>query len=186
MADITRMTMGDNKNIIHEEHGPCLVPPEIPAKRSFELKCHILSMLKDIPFTRKEYEDVFKNIDELKDIANYFSVPSIPRKSVLLRMLPVKFTGEAKVWLKSLTPIFTSWANLRDAFIEQFSLPSNISTHKKKIGNFQQEVGESLSEAWVRYKGLLRSCPQHDLNFQQELSIFYDEVNVTTKQLLDS
>ena len=35
-------------------------------------------------------------------------------------------------------------------------------------------MGESLYEAWERYKGLIRNCPQNDLNEQQEVSIFYD------------
>lgn len=46
----------------HEDNTPGLVPPEIPSKRSFELKGHILSMLKDIPFAGKEYVDAFKHI----------------------------------------------------------------------------------------------------------------------------
>ena len=80
----------------------------------------------------------------------------------------------------------TTWENLRDDFIEQFSPHSKISKLKKKIVNFQQEVGESLYKALERYKGLIRSFPQHDLNVQQEVSIFYDGVNVTTRKLLDS
>lgn len=187
MADIKIMTMGDYKKRIREDNGPGLVPPEIPAERSFELNGNILSMLKDIPFARKEYEDAFKHIDRVKDIANYFNVLDVPRESVLLRMLLVTFTSEAKVWLKSLMPgSITTWENLHYAFIEQFSPPLKISKLKKKIANFQQEVGESLYEAWERYKGLLRNCPQQDLNVQQEVSIFYNGVNTTTRQLLDS
>ena len=102
IVDITRMTMGDYKKRIREEYGPGLVPPEILSKRSFELKGHILSMLKDIPFAEREYEDAFKHIDEVKDIDKYFNVPNVPREVVLLRMLPVIFISETKVWLKSL------------------------------------------------------------------------------------
>ncbi|XP_023767897.1 uncharacterized protein LOC111916464 [Lactuca sativa] len=57
---------------------------------------------------------------------------------------------------------------------------------KKARANFEQQDEESLYEAWERYKGLLRNCPHHDLNSQQEVSIFYDGMNVTTRQLLDS
>ncbi|KAL7615461.1 hypothetical protein Lser_V15G05949 [Lactuca serriola] len=71
-------------------------------------------------------------------------------------------------------------------FIDQFCPPSKISKLKKAIANFEQQARESLYEAWERYKSLLRNCPHHDLNSQQEVSIFYDGVNVTTRQLLDS
>ncbi|XP_052624837.1 uncharacterized protein LOC128132355 [Lactuca sativa] len=71
-------------------------------------------------------------------------------------------------------------------FIDQFFPPSKISKLKKAIANFEQQARESLYEAWERYKSLLRNCPHHDLNSQQEVSIFYDGGNVTTRQLLDS
>lgn len=45
---------------------------------------------------------------------------------------------------------------------------------------------ESLYETWEGYMGLLRNYPQHDLNIEQEMSIFYDGVNVTTCQVIDS
>ena len=75
---------------------------------------------------------------------------------------------------------------MKEEFIDQFCPPSKIANSKKVIANFEQQVRESLYEAWERYKGLLRNCPHHDLNSQQEVSIFYDGVNVTTRQLLDS
>lgn len=37
-----------------------------------------------------------------------------------------------------------------------------------------------------RYKGMLTNYPQHGLNVQQEVFIFYDGINVSTRQLLDS
>ena len=141
MSDITRMTMIDYKKQTREDNGLRLVPLEIPVERSFELKGRILSIVKDIPFSVKEYEDTFKHIDVVKDIANYFNVTNVPREFVLLRMLPVTFIGEAKVWLESLVPeSITTWANLHDDFIKQFSPPQKISKLKKKIANFQQEV----------------------------------------------
>ena len=63
---------------------------------------------------------------------------------------------------------------MREQFLDQFCPPSKIAKLKKAIANFEQQPGESLYEAWERYKGLLRNCPQHELNVQQEMSIFYD------------
>ena len=53
MADITRITMGDYKKRLCEDNGPGIVSFETPVERSLELKGHILSMLKDIPFPGK-------------------------------------------------------------------------------------------------------------------------------------
>lgn len=146
------MTMGEYKKRFHYDKGPGLVPPEIPADRDFELKGHILLMLKDIPFSRKDYEDTFMHINQVLYISNYFNVANVSRDALLPRILPRTFTGDAKIWLKSLAPrIIRTWVNLCEAFIEQFSPPSKISKLKKRIANFQQEDGKSLYEAWERY-----------------------------------
>ena len=75
---------------------------------------------------------------------------------------------------------------MHDQFLEHFCPPSKVSKLKKAIANLEQQPGESLYEACERYKGLIRNCPQNDLNEQQEVSIFDDGVNVMTRQLLDS
>ncbi|KAL7597747.1 uncharacterized protein LOC128134133 [Lactuca sativa] len=75
---------------------------------------------------------------------------------------------------------------MKEEFMDQFCSPSKISKLKKAIANFEQQGRESLYETWERYKSLLRNCPHHDLNSQQEVSNFYDGVSVTTMQLLDS
>ena len=187
MAAIEEMSMGAYKKRIRDDMGPGLVQPAIPATATFELKGHILTALKDIPFFGKDHEDAFKHLDKVNDIADYFNVPNVNRNIVLLRMLPITFKGAAKEWLKALPPgTITTWAQMREQFLDQFCPPSKIAKLKKAIANFEQQPGESLYEAWERYKGLLRNCPQHDLNVQQEMSIFYDGVNVMTRQLLDS
>lgn len=105
------------------DNGPGLVPPEIPVATNFELNGHILSMLKDIPFSGKDYEDAFRHIDEVLDISNYFDVPNVSRDVLLLRMLLVTFTGDAKIWLKSLAPgTIRTWANLCEAFIKNSNI----------------------------------------------------------------
>lgn len=187
MMNIEEMSMGAYRKRIWDDVGLGLVQPAIPAIATFELKGHILSALKDIPFYGKDHEDAFKHLDEVNDIVDYFNVPNVNRDIVLLRMLPVTFKGAAKDWIKALPPDpITTWAQMREQFLDQLCPPSKIAKLKKEIANFEQNLGESLYEAWERYKGLLRNCPQHGLNIQQEVSIFYDGVNVMTWHLLDS
>lgn len=172
---------------MHNDNGSSLVPPEIPATTNFELKGHILAMIKDIPFYRKDHEDGYKHIYEVNDIDNYFNILNIRRATVLLRMLPVTFRGATKGWLKALPPdAITTWAQLCEEFIQQFSPPSMVAKLKKNIANFEQKMGESLYEAWERYKCLRRNCLKHDLNDQQMCLFSMMGVNVTTRQLLDS
>lgn len=102
MAEITDMTMEEYKKLIRKDNIPGLLQPEIPATAKFKLKGHILAMFKCIMFFVKDHDDAFKHIDEVIDISNYFNVPNVISDAVLLRMLPVTPTGDAKIWLKSL------------------------------------------------------------------------------------
>ncbi|GKB87319.1 hypothetical protein Tco_0959591, partial [Tanacetum coccineum] len=65
---------------------------------------------------------------------------------------------------------------------------ANAYIEKKieEINNFQQELDESLLRAWERFKELLMKCPQHYLTDMQEVILFYNGLDVLTRQILDS
>ncbi|GJU34947.1 hypothetical protein Tco_1183301 [Tanacetum coccineum] len=50
---------------------------------------------------------------------------------------------------------------------------------------FQQHQGESLSEAWTRFKVLLKKVPHHGIDIWLQVQIFYDHVNPTTRRTID-
>ncbi|GJX40225.1 hypothetical protein Tco_0503100 [Tanacetum coccineum] len=50
---------------------------------------------------------------------------------------------------------------------------------------FQQHHGESLSEAWTRFKDLLQKVPHHGIDLWLQVQIFYDHVNPVTRQTID-
>ncbi|GKB71130.1 hypothetical protein Tco_0932542 [Tanacetum coccineum] len=56
----------------------------------------------------------------------------------------------------------------------------------KEINNFQQEPDESLFRVWENFKELLMKCPQHYLTNMQEVILFYNGLDVPTRQILDS
>ncbi|GKC03711.1 hypothetical protein Tco_0995321 [Tanacetum coccineum] len=56
----------------------------------------------------------------------------------------------------------------------------------EEINNFQQEPDETLYQAWERLKELLMKCPQHYLTKMQEVILFYNGLEVLTRQILDS
>ncbi|GJU34184.1 putative reverse transcriptase domain-containing protein [Tanacetum coccineum] len=56
----------------------------------------------------------------------------------------------------------------------------------EEINNFQQEPDETLYQAWERIKELLMKCPQHYLTKMQEVILFYNGLDVPTRQILDS
>ncbi|GJY78195.1 hypothetical protein Tco_0483996 [Tanacetum coccineum] len=50
---------------------------------------------------------------------------------------------------------------------------------------FQQHQGESLSEAWTRFKDLLQKVPHHGIDLWLQIQIFYDHVNPITRRTID-
>ncbi|GJZ86133.1 hypothetical protein Tco_0657743 [Tanacetum coccineum] len=50
---------------------------------------------------------------------------------------------------------------------------------------FQQHHGESLSEAWTRFKDLLQKVPHHGIDLWLQVQILYDHVNPVTRRTID-
>ncbi|GJR69340.1 putative reverse transcriptase domain-containing protein [Tanacetum coccineum] len=56
----------------------------------------------------------------------------------------------------------------------------------EEINNFQQEPDETFFQACERFKKLLMKYPQHYLTKMQEVILFYNGLDVPTRQILDS
>ncbi|GJT79342.1 hypothetical protein Tco_1053684 [Tanacetum coccineum] len=48
----------------------------------------------------------------------------------------------------------------------------------------QQHHGESLSEAWTRFKDLLQKVPHHGIDLRLQVQILYDHVNPVTRRTI--
>ncbi|GJT46818.1 reverse transcriptase domain-containing protein [Tanacetum coccineum] len=69
-----------------------------------------------------------------------------------------------------------------------FFLPptKNDKSRKNEITNFKQRFDESFSEAWDRFKDLLRACPHHGFSELHQLDTFYNALNVNDQDSLNS
>ncbi|GJR76423.1 zinc finger, CCHC-type containing protein [Tanacetum coccineum] len=75
----------------------------------------------------------------------------------------------------------STWEDLTTRFLAQFFLPGRTAKLLNDILMFQQHQGESLSEAWTRFKDLLQKVPHHGLDLWLRVQIFYDHVDYTTQ-----
>ncbi|GKA97520.1 uncharacterized mitochondrial protein-like protein [Tanacetum coccineum] len=71
-------------------------------------------------------------------------------------------------------------------FLNKYCPPSRTAKKMEEINNFQQEPDENLYQAWELFKELLMKCPQHYLTEMQEVILFYNGLDVPTRQILDS
>ncbi|GJW26140.1 MAK10-like protein [Tanacetum coccineum] len=65
------------------------------------------------------------------------------------------------------------------------TLSSQTAKLRNDILMFQQHHGESLSEAWTRFKDLLQKVPHHGIDLWLQVQIFYDHVNPVTRRTID-
>nr|GEV72398.1 hypothetical protein [Tanacetum cinerariifolium] len=76
--------------------------------------------------------------------------------------------------------------HLVSKFINEFFPPSRTTNLRNKISNFQQRFDESFHEAWDRYKDPLRACPHHGFTELHQLDTFYNALNSTDQDSLNS
>ncbi|GKC64737.1 MAK10-like protein [Tanacetum coccineum] len=79
-----------------------------------------------------------------------------------LRLFQFSLRDQASNWLKRLPAgSISTWEDLTTRFLAQFFPPGRTAKLQNDILMFQQHQGESLSEAWTRFKDLLQNVPRH-------------------------
>ncbi|GJT24062.1 hypothetical protein Tco_0893999 [Tanacetum coccineum] len=105
----------------------------------------------------------------------------------MLRVFPISLTGAASHWLRNEpTGSIKTWEDLKTKFLNKYCPPDRTIKKMEEINNFQQEPDETLFQAWERFKELLMKCPQHYLTEMQEVILFYNGLDIPTRQILDS
>ncbi|GKD35916.1 reverse transcriptase domain-containing protein [Tanacetum coccineum] len=80
----------------------------------------------------------------------------------------------------------TTWDGLKTKFLNKYCPHARTANKMEEINNFQQEPDENLYQAWERFKEILMKCPQHYLTEMQEVILFYNGLEIATRQILDS
>nr|GEY74584.1 zinc finger, CCHC-type [Tanacetum cinerariifolium] len=79
----------------------------------------------------------------------------------------------------------STWEDLTTLFLTQFFPPGRTVKLHNDILMFQPHQGESLSEAWNRFKDLLYKVPHHGIDLWLQDQISYDHVNPATRRTFD-
>ncbi|GKE70357.1 retrovirus-related pol polyprotein from transposon TNT 1-94, partial [Tanacetum coccineum] len=160
--------------------------PKIEDKDNIKLKGQFLKELRTNTFSGSDHEDANKHILKVLDIVDLFHIPNITIDQVMLKAFPMSLTGAASRWLRNKpSSSITTWEDLKIKFLSKYCPPARTAKKMEEINNFQQEPDENLYQAWERFKKLLMRCPQHYLTKIQEVVLFYNGLDVLTRQILD-
>ncbi|GJS66598.1 retrovirus-related pol polyprotein from transposon TNT 1-94 [Tanacetum coccineum] len=134
-----------------------------------------------------DHEDANEHIEKVLKIVDLFHIPNISIDQVMLRAFPMSLTRAASRWLGNKpTGSITTWEDLKTKFLSKYCPPARTAKKMEEINNFQQEPDENLYQAWEQFKELLMKCPQHYLTEMEEVVLFYNWLDVPTRQILDS
>ncbi|GJV05623.1 hypothetical protein Tco_1343279 [Tanacetum coccineum] len=183
MAETMEQYMGKTRT----DYGSGVARPKIEEKDSFELKGQFLKELRENTFSGSDNKDANEHIEKVLKIVDLFHVPNITVDQLMLRVFPISLTGAASRWLRNEpTGSIKTWEDLKTKFLNKYCPPGRTAKKIEEINNFQQEPDETLYQAWEHFKELLMKCPQHYLTEMQEVILFYNGLDVPTRQILDS
>ncbi|GKA87415.1 reverse transcriptase domain-containing protein [Tanacetum coccineum] len=125
--------------------------------------------------------------NSFKRITSTLRFRNVPNDVVKLMMFPYSLEGAAKTWYEKEPPnSILTWDDLVTKFVNQFFPPSKTTHLKNKISRFSQEFDESCSEAWERFKGMLRSCPHHGFSELTQVDTFYNGLTENEQDSLNA
>nr|GEW14931.1 hypothetical protein [Tanacetum cinerariifolium] len=169
-----------------EGYEDAIVVPVITAD-NFELKHGLLTLVQNKQFLRHDKEDPHAHIRYFNKITSTLKFPNVLNTLIKLMLFPFSLEGAARIWLeKEPTRSIFTWDDLVSKIINQFFPPFKTTNLRNEITNFQQRFDESFSEAWNRFKDLLRSCPHHGFSKLHQLDTFYNALNSKDQDSLNS
>ncbi|GJV13820.1 zinc finger, CCHC-type containing protein [Tanacetum coccineum] len=101
-------------------------------------------------------EDPNQHLKDFLKLVDSLDLHGENRERTRLRLFQFSLRYQDSNWLERLpTGSITTWEDLTTRFLAQFFLPGRTVKLSNDILMFQQHQGESLSEAWTRFKDLL-------------------------------
>ncbi|GJU86759.1 MAK10-like protein [Tanacetum coccineum] len=146
----------------------------------------ILFMQNGCSFHRLRSEDLSKHLKDFLKLVDSLDLDGENKEIRRLHLFQFSLRDQASNWLERLpTGSITTLEDLTTRFLAQFFPLGRTAKLRNDILMFQQHHGESLSEAWTRFKDLLQKVPHHGIDLWLQVQIFYDHVNPVTRRTID-
>ncbi|XP_070035524.1 uncharacterized protein [Nicotiana tomentosiformis] len=163
-----------------------IVKPEITGH--YELQQYMVQLIQSTwQYVGLSHEDPQRHIENFLEITDSYNYPNVSKDYVRLTLFPFSLLREAKEWLqKEPANSIQNWDDLTRKFLIKFFPTKKIKSLRSQILGFQQRDGETLRQAWKRYKKLLRDCPHHCQTDEVLRHTLVDGLDETSKMNLDS
>ena len=173
LGEYSRPSHQGYRNTIELNEGANVTPLRSNTIRLVQSGCAFHGLRSEDP--NQHLRDFLKIVDSIDLGVN-------TREATRLRLFQFSLRDQASQWLERLPAgSITTWTGLTTLFLAQFFPPGRTSKLRSDILMFQQHQGETLYEAWSRFKDLLHKVPHHGIELWLQIQIFYDHVNPSTK-----
>ncbi|GKC78654.1 MAK10-like protein [Tanacetum coccineum] len=178
-------TLGDYSKPSHEGYRNTI---ELPAGNNVvPLRSDTIRLVQNgCSFHGLRSEDPNQHLKDFLKLVDSLDLDGENRERTRLRLFQFSLRDQASNWLERLPAgSISTWEDLTTRFLAQFFPPGRTVKLRNDILMFQQHHGESLSEAWTRFKDLLQKVPHHGIDLWLQVQIFYDHVNPVTRRTID-
>ncbi|GKA17772.1 reverse transcriptase domain-containing protein [Tanacetum coccineum] len=139
-----------------------VISPDVDDK--FVINSTHLKMIRENKFDGYLQADPHDHIREILAICDMFKYGETQSEAVKLLIFPLSLCDEAKTWFNEHNEdSITLLDQIRRDFINRFFPPLLFKHLLLEIRNFSQPVCESLTDAWLQLKIMLRKCHGHGL-----------------------
>ncbi|GJV55192.1 zinc finger, CCHC-type containing protein [Tanacetum coccineum] len=108
-------------------------------------------------------EDPNQHLKDFLKLVDSLNLDGENRERTRMCLFQFSLRDQASNWLECLPAgSITTWEDLTTRFLAQFFPPGRTAKLRNDILMFQQHHGESLSEAWTRFKDLLQKLKSYD------------------------
>src|SRR3954466_7634686 len=153
----------------------------------FQLHPATIRQLEKKPFSGRINEDANKHLQRFLTMTTSLKIEGHSEEAKKLVMFPFTLADDAEEWFYSLPAgSITTWQQMESTFLSEY-FPAAVYIRKRyDIVNFKQKEGESLGDAYKRFKRLLVACPTHNMDVTEQMQNFLNGLKMKTKQLIDT
>ncbi|KAI4981782.1 hypothetical protein ZWY2020_022274 [Hordeum vulgare] len=152
----------------------------------FFIDPELITLVEPDPFHGYESETVVAHLTKLHDIATLFTSEEKIRHYYILKLFPFSLKDDAKTWFNSPPGCVRSPQDMIYYFSEKYFPAHKKQAALQEIYNFAQVEEESLPQAWGRLVQLLNALPDHPLEKNEMLDIFYNGLIDASRDHQDS